>query len=171
MSIDINMYRFRIGTFLFNGKPKNKYRNSMKKNHYKFNLALAALTILSLNCQPPDTASKPSLCSRSDSLQISSLFPLLEPSIQETYRREISTFRWPYSCDINSIQHSITGNKRNIGYRIATWNCNRGLLKNLNETDSDKLTDIKLFVEEHNPHILGIIESDLHGPNSIAARC
>ena len=170
MSIDINLYRFRIGTFLCGGKPRNKFRKSMKKNCCKFNLVLAALTLLSLNSHPPVTASELSLSSGSVSLKITSLSPLLEPSIEETYRQEISTFSWPHSCEINAIQHSLTGNKRNLGYRIATWNCNRGLLKNLQETDSDKLTDIKIFVEEYKPHLLGVIESDLHGPNSRAAR-
>ena len=62
--------------------------------------------------------------------------------------------------------HSINGNRR-LGYKIASWNCNRGLLKANNDViDSEKLVDVKLFIQEHKPHIFCVIESDLHGPNS-----
>ena len=71
--------------------------------------------------------------------------------------------------NINKVMHAQNGNKRNLGYKIAAWNCNRGLLKS-GDQDSDKLTEIKLFIEENKPHLLGIIESDLHGPNSRANR-
>ena len=57
------------------------------------------------------------------------------------------------------------GNRQNLGYKIASWNCNRGLLQ-AGEGESIKLTEIKLFIEEHNPHLLGIIESDIHGQTS-----
>ena len=67
--------------------------------------------------------------------------------------------------NVNKIMHVQNGNRRNLGYRIAAWNCNRGLLKQ-GDRDSDKLTDIKLFIEENKPHLFGVIESDIHGPNS-----
>ena len=37
------------------------------------------------------------------------------------------------------------------------------------EGQSSKLTDIKQYVEKYDPHLLCIIECDLHGPNTAAA--
>ena len=66
--------------------------------------------------------------------------------------------------NINEIMHAQNGNKRNLGYKIAAWNCNRGLLT-AKDNESDKLVDIKVFIEENKPHLLRIIEAELHGPN------
>ena len=35
-----------------------------------------------------------------------------------------------------------------------------------NESVSDKLLDIKLFIQDNKPSLFGIIESDIHGINS-----
>ena len=40
----------------------------------------------------------------------------------------------------------------------------------INGNLSDKMVDIKLFIEKNNVSLLGIIESDIHGPNSPANR-
>ena len=76
---------------------------------------------------------------------------------------------WSYCCSLNKLEHSLHGN-RNIGYKIASWNCNRGLISNNIETESDKLVDIKLFIEKHKPHLMAVIESDIHGPRSRTRR-
>ena len=76
--------------------------------------------------------------------------------------------RWSYVTDgVNQFLHSTTGNKQ-TGYKLVSWNCGRGLLSGT-EHDSDKFLDIKLFIQSHSPHLLAIIESDLHGPNTTAA--
>ena len=56
-------------------------------------------------------------------------------------------------------------NKKSLGYKISVWNCGRGLLSHRAE-QSDKMTDIKLFIQQHNPGLLGIVESDIHGAKS-----
>ena len=70
--------------------------------------------------------------------------------------------------NINSIMHALLG-YRSIGYRIAVWNCRRGLL-NSDGSPSNKINDIKLYIQKHNLHIFGIIESDLHWPTSRIGR-
>ena len=80
-----------------------------------------------------------------------------------------SGISWSYSGEsINSIMHALFGNKK-IGYRVAAWNCRRGLL-NSNGSQSSKITDIKLYLQKHQLHMFGIIEADLHGPNSRIVR-
>ena len=48
------------------------------------------------------------------------------------------------------------GNRRNIGYKYFTWNCDRGLLT------KNKLEDIKCFAVDHKPDFMGISEIDLY---------
>ena len=74
------------------------------------------------------------------------------------------TICWSYCCSVNKLEHSLHGNRK-IGYKIASWNCNRGLISN-SERESDKMVDIKMFIEKHKPHLMAIIESDIHGPKS-----
>ena len=56
----------------------------------------------------------------------------------------------------------VNGNRRALGYKISSWNCGRGLMSG-NNACSDKRLDIKLFIENQKPSLLGIIESDIHG--------
>ena len=72
---------------------------------------------------------------------------------------------WSYSgSSINSIVHALNGNRR-IGYRVAAWNCRRGLL-NFDGTPSSKVTDIQTYMYKHQLDAIGIIESDLNGVGS-----
>ena len=93
-------------------------------------------------------------------------------SILWNNRRELVTriesssrLSWSYSGkSINSLMHALFGNKQ-IGYRVAAWNCRRGLL-NPDGSQSPKINDIQLYLQKHQLHLFGIIESDLHGPRS-----
>ena len=69
----------------------------------------------------------------------------------------------------NKTCHCVNGNRKNPGYKIAGWNCGRGLMSR-NEKKTDKIVDIKLFIEKNNPSLFGVIESDIHGPNSPSNR-
>ena len=76
---------------------------------------------------------------------------------------------WSYQgVKTNQIMHSLNGNKK-IGYKIAFWNCRRRLL-DPDGSQSDKITDIKLYLKKHQLHMFGIIESDLHGSDSRVKR-
>ena len=81
-------------------------------------------------------------------------------------RKESSVgISWSYSSkSMNSLLHALFGN-RQIGYRVAAWNCRKGLL-NPDGSQSNKITDIQKYLQKHQLHMFGIIESDLHGVNS-----
>ena len=111
------------------------------------------------NSEKSTTTFFPSVCKSLNSC--SSL-----PTVQTKWRSGIT---YPGGMNINKIMHIQNGNRKSLGYNIAAWNCNRGLLK-AGDHDSNKLTEIKLFIEEKKPHLLGIIESDIHGLNSRANR-
>ena len=64
----------------------------------------------------------------------------------------------------NKIMHTLSGN-RILGYRIGLWNCRKGLLLSDNNP-SEKLTDIESLLQKHDLHLLGVVESDLHGAGS-----
>ena len=67
----------------------------------------------------------------------------------------------------NKLQKIINGNRRSQGYKLAVWNCGRGLIQ---EDFSIKLNEIKKFVESKKPHCFAVIESDLFNPQSNANR-
>ena len=69
----------------------------------------------------------------------------------------------PSGLSINKFQKIINGNRRSVGYRLAMWNCGRGLVQ---EGFSVKLNEIKQFLKSKKPHCFGIIESDLFSPLS-----
>ena len=76
---------------------------------------------------------------------------------------------WSYmGMDINSLMHALNGN-RNLGYRLAAWNCRKRLL-NPDGSPSEKITEIKIYLNKHKLHMMGIIECDLHGPGSRVKR-
>ena len=76
---------------------------------------------------------------------------------------------WSHSSyDWNKLMHILMGNRR-LGYQLAAWNCRKGLLLQDN-TPSEKVEEIKHLLHSHNLHILGVIESDLHGSSSRVKR-
>ena len=76
----------------------------------------------------------------------------------------MNTLSWAnLGISTNKLQKMINGNRRNVGYKLAVWNCGRGLIQ---DGFSVKLNEIKQFIETRKPHCFGIIESDLYSPNS-----
>ena len=74
-------------------------------------------------------------------------------------KNALYVFSWAQSgLLINKIQKIINGNRRSVGYRLAVWNCGRGLIQ---EGFSVKLNEVKHFLRSKKPHCLGVIESDL----------
>ena len=71
---------------------------------------------------------------------------------------------WPYVFNMNKLQHSLHGNGRKA-YNIITWNCRKGLIQESDE-DTPTFVDVKSLIQDRKPHILGIIEADIHGHNS-----
>ena len=66
--------------------------------------------------------------------------------------------------DVNKYMKIINGN-RSKGYKIAMWNCRRGLVDS-NNLPSEKFTEILKFIESRSPHLFCIVESDLHNSQS-----
>ena len=58
----------------------------------------------------------------------------------------------------------VNGNK-NRGYRIAMWNCRRGLVDKEN-LPTEKFTEVLNFIDSKRPHLFCLIESDLHNIQS-----
>ena len=82
----------------------------------------------------------------------------------EGYRnyRSSTVLGWT-GLSVNKIQKIINGNRRSVGYRLAVWNCARGLVQ---DGFSHKLHEIKQFITEKKPQCFGIIESDFYGHDS-----
>ena len=79
--------------------------------------------------------------------------------------RHYQTLRWPFfGMSLNKIMHMLIGNRR-LGYNLAVWNCRKGLVDTFNNPTM-KLMDVKLLLQQHDLHVLGLVESDLHGVDS-----
>jgi len=69
---------------------------------------------------------------------------------------------------VNKIQKIINGNRRTVGYRLAVWNCGRGLIQQ--DGVSNKFCEVKQFLQNKKPHCFGIVESDLFSHESQSNR-
>ena len=177
MGIDLCTYRHRIGQFQFSSK--SKCSKKMKLTKFRpTNISSAMSILLLLLCSNTllfqDTSQLSlisSMSSRSSSPTLPSTsmrytMPAVVGTTEQFSTAGLSGF---HSVKLNKACHILYGNRRNLGYRLAEWNCARGLLTCHSE-DSDKLVDIKHFIETHKPHLMGIIEADIHRPNSNAGR-
>ena len=62
----------------------------------------------------------------------------------------------------------INGNGKN-NYRLATWNCRKGLI-NSEKLPTSKVVEIKNFLYEMNVSLLCVTETDIFGLNYISDR-
>ena len=62
---------------------------------------------------------------------------------------------YSFEANTNKLVHSLTGNRRNLGYKYFVWNCDRAFLSD------NKMEDIKVFVEQKKPHVFSIIEVNI----------
>ena len=80
---------------------------------------------------------------------------LVRSEYREIGQKVFTLYSWSQSGpSINKIQKIINGNRRSIGYKLAVWNCGRGLVQ---EGFSIKLREIKQFLESKKPHCFGVI--------------
>ena len=49
---------------------------------------------------------------------------------------------WPYATAVNTLIHSLLGNKKKSGYKLTFWNCRRKLVGH-GSHETEKLIDIK----------------------------
>ena len=153
MGISIEHYRIKIGCF----QPNFQKSLKVQKRTFVNNTTVSWLYILIYIYLAGISGS---LSSRSSdyAIPISSSSNFQDP-LQTFFKTSLMGFS---GVSQNKISHMINGNKRSLGYKIASWNCGRGLMSG-NNTGSEKLLDIKLFIEKHKPSLFGIIESDIHG--------
>ena len=50
-------------------------------------------------------------------------------------------------------------------HNIGMWNCKKGLIDGENQS-TYKMVEVKKFIEDHNLHLLCLVEAGLHGPAS-----
>ena len=105
-----------------------------------------------LNIQPGGT-----LNSRPSSFSPSNCKSFKPKTPHENYLQP-GGISWSFTNVGNKLTHALNGNRRSIGYKLAVWNCGRGLIK---ENFSTKLQEIKQFIENKKPHCYGVIESDI----------
>ena len=169
MGLSSQDFRARIGMFYnVNMKQKSKVKYEPKKVMLKNCVCTVAfyLTLLLLmnfllvnptsGLKKENTNFKSNLekcCVKIDSLKMMNQNPFICWS-----QRGLS---------INKIQKIINGNRRIIGYKLAAWNCSRGLIQ---DGFSTKLSEIKQFIETKKPHCFAIIEADIHSPQSLINR-
>ena len=56
------------------------------------------------------------------------------------------------SLSINKLCQILFGNRRNLGYKYFSWNCDRAYLS------KNKIEDVKQIATRHKPHFIGISE-------------
>ena len=142
MSLDIDIYRQRIGKFLIKGIKfsSNNIQNqqlSFPSSSSSF-LLFAGFIILPLVVY--------SIVGAAILLQSSSIlfrFPSRMISNSEAYG---------FWVDNNFLARYKYGNKNKEGIKIMHWNCGGGYLKN-------KINEIETVISKYKPHILGISES------------
>ena len=74
---------------------------------------------------------------------------------QASQERGTSSTCWNSNLSINKRTHILYGNRRNLGYKYFSWNCDRGLLS------KNKIEDVRAFASRHKPHFIGVSEVDL----------
>ena len=60
--------------------------------------------------------------------------------------------KWSYGLSVNKLNHILNGNRRNVGYKYFSWNCDRGLI------GKNKIDDIRIFAAKYKPSVKLICE-------------
>ena len=166
MGISAQDFRIRIGNFhssnmKFNLKIKKKPSLSNKKTFSTIAVCLTLVLVLNfLFCQTFPHGNEPVFVKKYSRNLNKNIVKTSD--IQNSIKS--SLFYWSQSgLSINKIQKIINGNRRIIGYKLAVWNCSRGLIQ---DDFSSKLVEIKQFINTRKPHCFGIIESGLFSHDS-----
>ena len=175
MAVSIEIYRQRIGTFVPSSKQKILKYSASKTSFNKFNRSkprkpIIADLIISIIIWTILTLAASSILQRNnyqDSFQLEDksipTLPTNDVHFFSSSSWDIATLyswivgmglNWPYNSTSN-LAHYIYGNRRNVGYKYFSWNCDRGLIS------KHKIEDIKTFATRHRPHFMGISEVDL----------
>ena len=170
MEISLQQYRISIGTYSKSGLPKlgNKYRKSIHRDKLDirtrslslwYRLIVWTLIYFSLNAYLFTSATdEQSQCMDAPYMKTETL-SCLKTSPQKLQEHLINpqylTLASSSSLSINKLCHILFGNRRNLGYKYFSWNCDRAYLS------KNKIEDVKQIAMRHKPHFIGISEVNL----------
>ena len=152
MNISLQSYRIRIGTYV-SRISRPAFHRSFRKIEKKENIRITVFFLMLL-------FGKLFYIEEGRILNVQILrnkqYFLPASMILENHHSVWSCgLNWPYSaCNVN-LEHYVYGNKRNLGYRYFSWNCDRGFIS------KGKIEDVRIFSEKHKPHFMAISEVDL----------
>ena len=169
MGIDIQTYRYRIGSFkpiFINCDKKNPIvdtqTNLASEIRFRNYLLVVTLVLWSLLFIPQP---KLNFFGYKPPLYINSTYNQNEASYQQFYSMESCSFFIFHGINIlacstftmitNFQSRYLNGNRRNGGIKISHWNKGPGYLQT-------KMPEINRVVDGIHPHILGISEANLH---------
>ena len=171
MGVDICTHRARIGLFqLFKCDQKKPKYNFSRYKESKWNISSFLLLMsLAASISIASNLSPLTRCHNSNMGRATSSLSPIQKNLEFFATAWQQGLRGFPGVKTNKICHMTNGNRRPLGHKISAWNCGRGLMSK-REHLSDKILDIKLFIEENKPSVFGIIESDIHGCNSPSNR-
>ena len=161
MGICIEAYRVRIGTYV-SREPKSsrikRYNFQCNVSNFKHKVKQTTFSEILLSCLIWFIiVNSIQIWSNSSVISVENK-QLLEPGCNKVYlntRRWSTGLNWAYSRSKSNLLHYTYGNRRNVGYRYFSWNCDRGFLS------TNKLEDVRTFAAKHSPHLMAISEVDL----------
>ena len=62
----------------------------------------------------------------------------------------VAGLNWSYGNAKVNLSHYVYGNRKNIGYKYFSWNCDRGLIS------KHKIEDVRVFAARHRPHFIAV---------------
>ena len=139
MGVSLQQYRSHIGIYNSSGRIKlNKKKQGYSNNNVKSKpLNFLLLLFFFSMCNPivQDYNRRPAFnlhqtfCSflpyNNISTNRASFFnhePIFDVIVFPTI-----SLGWSYSNKANALSHALTGNRRRLGYKLAVWNCRKGL--------------------------------------------
>ena len=162
MGVSLKIYRQRIGCFSNNclNKKTLKFKSTAARNHSSlFMLKIIRILLISSVCfyLAAESDFQPSGISsyQPKSQSVCSFHPCGFWRFNTEAPLQPSGISWSYLNDGNKLSHALQGNKRNPGYTYLAWNCARGFLS------ERKIDDLKITINRHKPHLIGISEIDL----------
>ena len=166
MGVNIEVYRFRIGTFIPPGQNSYKCTESYKprqKNYFYFRRLLVILQVLLLVRGVYSTRTE-QWCIRAETESCVTLQGDLTSN---------TNFLWPLPLFLgymppNIIRLNISnfyarytyGNRSSRGIKLSHWNGGSAFLEN-------KMTEIENVIGNHHPHLFGISEANLHKSHNL----
>ena len=173
MGVSLENYRIQIGINNLNGRNVQFKLRKCKEAFRQNAIFLTMFFLIFLVVHNPEKYCKIMPRQQYDTYPVKSVPCSYKAPVSE-FSESVSTpamfVSWSYSVKTSSaLCQALFGNIRRLGYKLALWNCRKGLLGN-EDFVSTKLIEIKNFIDKHSPHTLGIIESDIHSSRSQVRR-